>query len=93
VLAALYFWGRDIEDSSGKGFRNKRARDAAILNWNAAADDVLVVLSALAEKYAYVFLFPLFFSHSNVLFSDNYHLDTIHTCCPNTTMISFCIDN
>ena len=51
VLAALYFWGRDLEELPDTGFRNKQAREAGYVNWNAAADDVLIVLTALAAKY------------------------------------------
>ena len=50
VLAALYFWGRDLKELPDTGFQNKQARDASYINWNAAADDVLVVLTSKLGK-------------------------------------------
>jgi len=32
VLAALYFWGRDLKELPDTGFQNKQAQDASYIN-------------------------------------------------------------
>jgi len=60
VVAVLYFWGRDIDDMPEDGYRNKKARKEAIAIWNQGADNVLLVLTALANKYMCVLISEIF---------------------------------
>ena len=47
VLAALYFWARDIEDLPKDGYRHKKAREMAFQRWELALADVITVLKGL----------------------------------------------